>query len=351
MPKLDSTKLSALKALLKQNKLDGCIITNITDLEYFLGKVFSKEGEAVMLAHKSGLYITARALYEAPVSALFPQIKIEGCDIDRPAKIAQAAKKLGLKNVAFDGGKESYNNGKIYAEAGFKNAGGLITALRVSKTEAEIKLMKESAGVLYATFKYIQKFLKPGVDERQIADLIESYMKERGASGPSFRTTVAFGPNTSNPHYKPAGGFKLKKNMPVLLDFGCYYKNYCSDITRAFWYGGKPAPEFQKIYKIVKGAHGTAVKQAKYGMSGAQIDAIARGHIEAAGYGKYFTHRTGHGIGLQPHEPADISQLNQNKIGLNYCFSIEPGIYLPGKFGVRYEDCFYMTKQGIKILG
>lgn len=349
MSKLDPAKISALKALLKQNKLDGYIISDIFDLKYFLGNTLVRGGEGIMLAHKGGFYVAARGLYEAPMRAAFPQIKTEGFDADRPAKIALAAKKLGLKNVAFDSDKEIYSAGKLYAKAGLKEFSGLISSLRVSKTEAEIKTMKESARILYAAIKYIPKFFKPGVTERQIATLLENYMKEHGASGPSFQVGVQFGANTANPHYKPLD-VKLKKNMPVLIDFGCMYKNYCSDITRTFWYGDKPSPEFIKIQKIVKEAHDMVVKKAKYGMSGAQIDAIARGHIEAAGYGKYFTHRTGHGIGLQPHEEAFISQLNQNKIGLNYCFSVEPGIYLPGKFGARYENCFYMTKQGLKIL-
>ena len=351
MSKLDPAKISALKALLRQNRLDGYIISDFHDLKYFLGNTLALEREGIMLAHKNGIYVTARSLYEAPITAAFPQIKTEGCDVNRPAKIVEAAKKLGLKNIAFDGDKEIYTTGKVYAKAGFKELNGLISSLRVSKTEAEVKIMKESARILYAAFKYIRKFLKPGVTEREIAALIENYMKEHGASGVSFPVSVMFGPSASDPHHRPTSAIKLKKNMPVLMDFGCYYKNYCSDITRTFWYGDKPSPEFKKVYKIVKDAHDMVVKKAKYGMSGAQIDAISHGHIEAAGYGKYFTHRTGHGIGLQPHEPADLSQFNQNKIDLNYCFSVEPGIYLPGKFGVRYEDCFYMTKQGIKILG
>ena len=349
MPKLDNAKLSALKKLLKQNKIDAYIISDFTDAKYFIGSVFFQGEEGILLAHNKGLYITARSLYEAPMRADFPQIKTEGCDSNRHLKIIETVKKLGLKNVAFDGGKETYAVGKDYAKAGFKDIPGLINQLRVAKTEAEIKLMKQSAAILYQALPYIKKFLKPGCTERQIARLLEDFMQEKGASGPSFPTMVSFGQGSSNPHFK-TGDVKLKKNMPVMLDFGCCYKGYCSDITRTFWYGDKPSEEFQKIYRIVEGAYKKAVKEAKFGMSGAQIDAIARGHIEAAGYGEYFTHRTGHGIGLQGHEAADIGQLNPNKIGENYCFSIEPGIYLPGKFGVRYEDCYYMTKKGLKIL-
>ncbi|MDR1123827.1 MAG: aminopeptidase P family protein [Elusimicrobiota bacterium] len=350
MQKIDNSKIAALKNILKKNELDGCIITDVNDLKYFIGSVFLHNGEAVMLASSNGFFLTARSLYEAPVSAAFPQIKTEGCDGDRPAKIVETARKMGLGNIAFDGGKEIYSAGKIYEKAGFKDIPGIIGSLRIAKTEDELEIMRSSAGILYGAFKYIRQFLKPGVSESQIARLLEDYMLKKGASGPSFPTIVAFGEGTSSPHYK-TGEVKLKKNMPVMLDFGCYYEGYCSDITRTFWYGDKPAPkEFAEILKTVCEAHALVAARAKYGMSGAEIDAIARGHIEAAGFGKYFTHRTGHGIGLEPHESGDISQLNKEKIGLNYCFSVEPGIYLSGKFGARWEDCFYMTKNGIKII-
>jgi Xaa-Pro aminopeptidase len=347
--KLDSAKLTAVKELLKINKLDGIIISDTKDLKYLLGDIFYDQIEGILLAHSKGLYLTARSLYEAPVQAKYLEIKVEGCDLCRENKIIEAAKKLKLKNVGFDFNKEMYYTGKAYLKAGFKEFTSLIGILRVSKTETEIRTMQESAKIAYSVLPYIKKFLKPGITENKIAAEINNFMKSKGASGTSFDTMVLFGKNTANPHHR-TGETKLKKNMAVMLDFGCIYKGYCSDITRTFWYGDKPAAEFQKIYDIVKTAHDKAVKEAKYGMSGAQIDAIARGHIEAAGYGKYFTHRTGHGIGIEDHEEADISQLNKNKIGLNYCFSIEPGIYLEGKFGVRYEDCFYMTKDGAKII-
>ncbi|MDR0645426.1 MAG: aminopeptidase P family protein [Elusimicrobiota bacterium] len=350
MPKLDASKLSALKTLLKKNKLDGLIISDVKDLKYILGKnIFFFQNEGILLAYDKGLYLAARSLYKIPLSSEYPEIKIEGFDYCRENKIIETAKKLKLKNVAFDFNKEMYYSGKAYIKAGFKEFASLIASLRVSKTETELEIMRRSAKIVYGALPYIKKLLKIGVTEKEIAAKLDDYMMSKGASGTSFTTLVSFGPNGANPHHMP-GDFKLKNNMPIMLDFGCVYQNYCSDITRTFWYGNKPSAEFKKIFDIVKTAHDKAAKEAKYGMTGAQIDAIARSQIEAAGYGKYFTHRTGHGIGIEAHEEADISRLNKNKIGLNYCFSIEPGIYLEGKFGVRYEDCFYMTKNGTKIL-
>ena len=163
----------------------------------------------------------------------------------------------------------------------------------------------------------------------------------------SFDIRVSFGANSANPHHV-CDGTKLTKNTAVLFDWGAKYQEYCADMTRCFWFGPNAPKEYQTILSLAKRAHDTAAKKAKYKMTGAQIDKIARDIIEKAGYGKYFTHRTGHGIGMQDHERADISQINNEPILENYCFSIEPGIYLEGKYGVRWEDCFYMTKRGIK---
>lgn len=349
MPNLDKDKLSAIRKMIKNNSLDAFILTDYNDIKYILGPVFQPE-EAVMIIHPKGVYITARSLYEAPVKSDFPEVEIEGCDKDRELKAVEAAKKLKLKKVGFDAHKETYYAGKIYAAAGFIEKENFMVPVRAAKTEDELKKMKAAAKIAYKTYEHMLTWLEPGVTEIQAAEEIENFMKQNGASGVSFDTIVAFGKNTGNPHYG-TGTVKLKNNMPVLLDFGCIYKNYCSDITRTFWFGDEPSAEFTEILHIVKDAHDEAVKLAKCGQTGAEIDAYARNLIEATGYGKYFTHRTGHGIGMQIHEEACISQDNTHTpIAENYCFSIEPGIYLVDKLGVRHEDCFYMTPKGMKQL-
>lgn len=345
MSKLDTNKLSAVKKLLKKNNLDGMIISDYTDMKYLLGDIFLA-GEAVLLAHSKGLYVTSRSLYVASVKAAYPQIQIEACDSQREMQIVKTAKKLGLKKVAFDSVKEFYVCGKAYEKAKFTPTTGLMESLRVAKTPEELKNMKKATQIALAAFTHIKKFLKPGMTERQVALEMEVFMKSKGASALSFDTIAAFGAGSANPHYA-TGNVKLKKNMPVLLDYGCVYNGYCSDMTRTFWFGDKPSAEFTKVFNTVKGAYDAVVKNAKRGMIGADIDKLARTYIENAGYGEYFSHGLGHGIGMNIHEEAYVNQNNTTvKIMDNYCFSVEPGIYLTGKFGVRYEDCYYMTKNG-----
>lgn len=345
----DSTKISAIRKVMKTNKLDGLIVSNYIDLKYLLGDIFL-EGEAILLIHPKGLFVTARSLYLAPVKAAYPQIEIIACDAKRAASIVDAANKFKLKAVAFDAIKEPYCDGKMYAAKGFKETASLIDSLRMAKTDEEIKTMKQAAKIAYAAYAHIRKFIKAGMTEKQVAAELERFMKQKGASSLSFDSIVAFGKGGANPHYA-TGNVKLKNEMPVLLDFGCVYKDYCSDITRSFWFGKKPAAEYQKILDTAIKAHDEVIKKANKNMTGAQMDNIAREIITKAGYGDYFTHGTGHGIGMQIHEDAYINQNNQTvKIAPNYCFSVEPGIYLTGKFGVRWEDCYYMTEKGIKII-
>ena len=347
MPKLDADKLALIRRNIKKQGLDAFILSDYHDVKYLMGSIFNP-GEVIMLIHSKGVYLTGRSLYEAPLTADFPEIKVEGCDVDRELRVVQTVRKMKLKKVGFDGLKETYHAGKIYEEAGFLNREKFLTPVRAGKTAAELKIMKDSAKILYKAYRHMLAWLEPGVTEKQAAEELESFMRKNGASGTSFKTIVAFGPNAANPHYI-TGRTKMKKNMPVLMDYGCVYKDYCSDITRTFWFGDTPSEEFIKIFSIVKAAHDEVVKKARCGQSGAEIDSIARNYIQAAGYGKYFTHRTGHGIGMQIHEDACLSQDNTSMpIKENYCFSVEPGIYIPGRIGVRYEDCFYMTKNGIK---
>lgn len=346
MPGIDKIKLKNIHAALKKNKLDGIVLSDPSDVEYLIGDIFVA-GEGIILLHKKGMTIVARPLYEETLSKNFPKAKFIPLEQDKHLAIIQEAKKLKLKAVAFDEEKEYYLQAKAYEKAKFKTVAGFINLIRATKTEQELEIMREAAQIAYGAWLYIREELKPGVTEREISLKLEMFMRNRGASAMAFKPVICFGPHGSDPHHLP-DDTKLKNNTAVLLDFGCVYKGYCSDITRSFWFGDKVDPEFKKILDLAILAHDTAAKKAKYGMTGAQIDALARNIIEKAGYGKYFTHRTGHGIGMQNHELADISQLNKNKIGLNYCFSVEPGIYLPGKFGVRYEDCFYMTKTGMK---
>ncbi len=344
--RINTTKLKNLRNLLKKNNLEGLIISDFTDTKYFLGDFFH-EDESVLLITLKQIIVFSRSLYENSFKRKYKEALFISEDKNRPLALVKEAKKLNLKKLAFDEDKELYSAGKLYLQAGFKETSSLISHLRTTKTEEELKLMRKATKISIQAYKNIQKYIKPGITEIELKRKLEDEMVSLGAGGFSFELMVSFGANTANPHHV-CDNTKLTKNTAILFDWGAKYQEYCADMTRCFWFGPNIPQEYKKILSLVKYAHDKVIKEAKIKMSGAQIDNISRSVIEKAGYSKYFTHRTGHGIGMQDHELSDISQINEDKILENYCFSVEPGIYLEGKYGVRWEDCFYMTKRGIK---
>lgn len=195
-----------------------------------------------------------------------------------------------------------------------------------------------------------KKALKVGITEREVVAIIEFEMKKLGVSQMSFDTMVLFGDHAADPHGEP-GDRTLKENEWVLFDLGTMVDSYASDITRTVFFGSESAkdPRHQEIYDIVQKAHDTAIQAVKPGMKASEIDKIARDIIAEAGYGEYFIHRLGHGIGQSVHEFPSIMEGNDMELVEGMCFSVEPGVYISGDYGVRIEDCLAVTKDGAKL--
>ncbi len=225
---------------------------------------------------------------------------------------------------------------------------GKVEALRLTKSEEEIKLIKKAAEISDEVFGEIQKMIKPGITEREIAIEIDYQLKKKGARRASFEVIVAAGENGALPH-AISGDYKIKEGDMITIDMGAQYKGYCSDMTRTFAVG-EPSQEMKKIYKIVKEAQERAIEAVKPGIKVRELDKIARDFIKKEGFGKYFGHSLGHGIGLQVHEAPRVSWLGKGELKENMVITIEPGIYIPGKGGVRIEDMVVVRKEGPEIL-
>lgn len=189
--------------------------------------------------------------------------------------------------------------------------------------------------------------LKAGITERDVAQIIQAHYKANGAT--TEFTIVAFGANGAFPHHHN-GDARLEENTAVLIDTGCRLDGYPSDMTRCGWFGDAPDREFLAIADVLEQAVQAALAAAKPGVMAKDVDAAARGVINAAGYGDYFLHRTGHGLGIDIHEPPYITATSTAVLEERHVFSIEPGIYLPGRFGIRLEDIVMLTSDGPSIL-
>lgn len=223
-----------------------------------------------------------------------------------------------------------------------------VAATRAIKDEREQELMRASSRINDAVMTQLPSLVHPGASEREIAAQLLDLYHAQGCEGFSFAPIVSFGSNAADPHHEPDGTV-LGDGQVVLFDIGGQYRGYCSDMTRTFFWGA-PDAESARIYDVVRAANEAAERMIRPGVRFCDIDRTAREIIEEAGYGPYFTHRLGHSIGLQDHEPGDVSLANEAVVEPGMTFSIEPGIYLPGRTGVRIEDLVFVGEEGAEVL-
>jgi len=227
-------------------------------------------------------------------------------------------------------------------------ASRIVDSLRMFKDEEEIKILAEAEALADKVMEKVQGVIRPGMREKELEFFIEKSFREIGADDISFKPMIASGPNSSSPHHISCDR-EFQAGDFIIVDCGCIVKGYCSDITRTFCLG-KATDEMKKIYNAVREANEQAFSALFRRCSTEEVDKEARKIINDSGYGPHFTHRTGHGIGLDIHEAPYLVEGDREQILPGMVFSIEPGIYLPGKYGVRIEDIVAMTAEGPRCL-
>ena len=231
----------------------------------------------------------------------------------------------------------------------FFNTSLAVDTTRAVKDEAEIALMRESSIINDRAMAEFRKLIRTGISEKEVAEQMLNIYKALGAEGYSFEPIVAFGKNAADPHHMP-DDTRLEEGMTVLFDVGGKYKNYCSDMTRTFFYKYEPGERQKEVYNLVRRANEEAEAYVKPGVRLCDIDAKARDVIAKGGFGPDFTHRLGHFIGLEDHEYGDVSAAFDNKVVPGNIFSIEPGIYHPAILGCRIEDLILVKETGHEVL-
>jgi Xaa-Pro aminopeptidase len=225
---------------------------------------------------------------------------------------------------------------------------GVVEEMREIKEPGEVEILRKSAVLMGDVLGQVIAGLEPGQSEREVAWRIETLIREQGADEASFPPIVASGPNSALPHATPTERV-LREGEPVILDVGAKLDGYCSDITRTVFLG-QPSGDFKEIYVTVREAQISAFKSVKPGMKTTEADSVARDHIAKAGYGAYFGHSLGHGIGLAPHETPALAPMKPKALREGMVFTIEPGIYLPGKGGVRLEEMVLLRGEGAELI-
>jgi len=228
----------------------------------------------------------------------------------------------------------------------FVDAAPVTERLRVIKSPEEVALLRRAIAITQDAMAATFAQLAVGTTEVAVAHALSREMEQRGAPGGGL---VQFGPSSALPHGGPAGP-KLERETVVLIDCGCRVGGYTSDITRTIWFGDRPSDEFRRVFNVVHDAQTAAMELGRPGTPGEEMDRAARLVITAAHYGPFFTHRLGHGLGMDGHEPEYLVEGNKTHLEPGMVFTIEPGIYQLGKFGVRIEDDCVMTERGVEVL-
>lgn len=238
---------------------------------------------------------------------------------------------------------------KLSPSLDLKRADGMVEALRVCKDEDEIRRMERACKLNHQLMGWLPGVLVPDRSEAQVAWDIEQFFRNNGAEELAFPSIVAINANAALPHAEP-GDTVITENCCVLVDVGCRVERYCSDQTRTFWVGKKPDPVFASDLELVKQAQSRAIKKIGPGVPVSEVYAEARSFLDKKGVGELFTHGLGHGVGLQTHESPSLNNLASTTLRPGMVVTVEPGIYRPGKIGVRWEYMVLVTEDGARVL-
>ena len=337
--------IGQIAAKLPEYGIDAMLVTSEAGERYALG--FHGEGLALICGEGCWYFTDSRYIEAAQRQISGAHIDCVGAGRGHRTLAAEVIKKLGLTIVGFEGGSVSVDELSAYEKdlpCTLVPASGLISGLRAAKDEEELALMKKAQMITDRVFANILDFIRPGMTEREVAARLVYDMMRLGGSRPSFDPIVAAGANGSMPHAVP-GDTVIEQGMFVTMDFGCVYEGYCSDMTRTIAVG-EPTQEMRTVYDTVLRAQRAGIAAARAGVEGRQVDAAARQVIEQAGYGAYFGHSFGHSLGLEVHESPNFSPNEGRVMPAGAVVSAEPGIYLPGKFGVRIEDVLILREDG-----
>ena len=330
--------------------LDAILLTSEANCYYATG--FMGEGIA-LVTRRGSWYFTDSRYTEAAGMAIGDAAVIREVSRERPfsALINEALAASGAEKVGFEDQRMTVAEHAVYSEklhCTLTPASALMTELRGSKDEEELSCMTAAQRIAEGALEKILKEIRPGMTEKEIAARLNYLMVVAGAEKTSFDTIVASGPNGSMPHAVP-GMRKVREGDFITMDFGCVYKGYCSDMTRTVALG-RPSDEMRNVYDIVLQAQLAGIAAAKAGVTGAVIDGAARKVIQDAGYGVYFGHSFGHSLGIDIHEAPNAAPGNDKPMPDGAVVSAEPGIYLPGKFGVRIEDVMILRPDGAQVI-
>jgi Xaa-Pro aminopeptidase len=348
--KIFSKRLDSVRSNLANWEVDAVLITNNNNTRWLSG--FNGSAGTLLVSEEKALLGTDSRYWEqaeeqAPGFELFKFIG------SRDAALLEFINQAGVLHIGFEADHVTVDRyHKLASVTGitWKQMENVFSQFRQIKDDWETAAIHAAAMITDTAMSMVNSLAQPGMTERELAWKLEKIMKEDGATGLAFPVIVASGGNSARPHHEP-GDRPLVKGDPIIIDMGAELNGYCSDMTRSFYLGNNSNEQFNKIYDIVFQAQRNALQNMRGGMTGKDIDALARDIINNAGYGEEFGHSLGHGLGLEVHERPNLSPLAEEMIiEEGVVVTVEPGIYISGWGGVRIEDLVHVIEDGVSVL-
>ena len=342
-------RLESVRKIMDLNHLDGILFSSLENIRYLCG--FTGSDGAFVITPMESYFLTDSRYWTQSeeevkgANIIHYKKKLEGMS---SLLLSLELRKIGFESVSFPFSAHQFLAERLPPEAKLVPLEEEIKNIRALKDKHELALLRTSIEIASNAFLHILELIKDGVTEKEIALELEGLIKRKGADTLGFDIIVASGKRSALPHGR-ASGKQIERGEFVLIDFGAGFRGYHSDQTRTV-VCGNPSSEQQKIYQIVKEAHDQAIEKVRPGVPISEVDGAARDHIQNQGYGEYFGHGTGHGIGLAVHEAPVINGENKGLIEEGMVFTIEPGIYIPDWGGVRIEDMVLVTPHGAEVL-
>ncbi|MFC4738086.1 M24 family metallopeptidase [Bacillus daqingensis] len=342
------TRTDQLRSRFDAHGVDAFVTQSTYNRRYLTGFT-GTAGAALIAADKAQLITDFRYTVQARSQA-------EGFEIVEHKKplleeLAEQVKAQGIQKLGFEKDHVSYTQYEALRDqldCELVPVSGIVEDMRLVKTAEEISVIEKAVQIADEAFAHIQTYIKPGVKEIDVSNELEFFMRKQGAVSSSFDIIVASGERSAFPH-GVASDKVIEPGELVTLDFGAYYNGYCSDITRTVAVGNI-SDELKEIYDTVLQAQIRGVNGLKPGLTGREADALTRDYIKDKGYGEYFGHSTGHGMGMEVHEGPGLSHRSDKKLEPGMVVTVEPGIYVEGTGGTRIEDDVVITEEGCRIL-
>ena len=333
------SRIERLRRIIRRKKINALLVTNIRNVRYLTGFTGSS-AFALITATKALFFTDFRYTEQAGYEVThFERVTEKG---NRVRLIRNLVKEMAIGRLGFEASASYYFYEELH-KAGISLApqSGLVEKMRMIKDSVEVEKIMEAIRRAEDAFIAVKPAIRPGVAERAIGLRLESELKKRGCARAAFDIIIASGRHSSMPHAGQTEK-KIERGDFVIIDWGGEADGYYSDMTRTVLMAGPEMSRKKRIYDIVNTAREKAIREAQAGMKSSEVDRAARQHISAAGYGEFFGHGTGHGIGLDVHENPRISWAGRETLADGMVFSVEPGIYVPGFGGVRIEDLVLM---------